>query len=274
MQRPNYAFLSDQNQRDKNEDSFLIFDVQPFGASSPLTVLTVADGMGGHEHGDYVSHESLRRISLSLFEQLTVAPALNRFDSEEAFSLESLSKALLDALEQANAHVKRMIASNGWQKAGSTLVAAAVYENSAMIVNLGDSPLFHYSRANNNITQVTVDHTVAGALMRGGLISPDMARIHEGGDRLEFFLGNETMPRMPPLYQVTLGPEDLLLLCSDGISGALSIEEIWEVLNRSYTVDPVGCDLHDVAEQFLEASSVKGETDNQTLILWRYEPRT
>lgn len=270
MPPSNYAFVSDQNQREDNEDSFLITSFRPFGAGSPLTILAIADGMGGYEHGESVSREALRRICLLLFEQLTVGPALNSFSLGNRFDVEQLGKALLEAVEQTNVHVQRMVLSNKWGKAGSTIVVAAVYEETAVVLNLGDSPLFHYSMSKRTLTQVTEDHTVAGALMRAGLISPEMARIHEGSDRLEFFLGNEAMPRNPPVNKLSLAPGDLLLLCSDGISGSLSAEQIAALLSDAATNGKL--DLDELAEQLLAASLAAGESDNQTLILWQHTP--
>lgn len=265
MPRRSYAFLSEQNQRDENEDSFLVINFHPFGGRFNVTMLGVADGMGGYRHGEFVSREALRRIALLLFEQLTVAPALNSFETGESFDSETLGSALWQAIEQTNAHIQRMILANKWGRAGSTVVVVVVYEKTAVVANLGDSPLFHYRSRSRALTQVTQDHTVAGALMRGGLLSPEMARIHEGSDRLEFFVGNETMPREPAVSRVALASGDMLLLCSDGISGALTAEQMATILEGGPR------DLGELAERFLQASTDAGETDNQTLILWRHD---
>lgn len=270
MQHPNYVVLSDQNQREDNEDSFLIAKFYPHGAKGPLTLLGIADGMGGHKYGEDVSREALRHTCLSLFEQLSVRSALNSLGTEEAFDVARLGTALLEAVEQTNAYVQRMILANKWGKAGSTIVVVAIYGDAARVVNLGDSPLFHYSVAEQTLKQVTIDHTVAGALMRAGLITPEMARIHEGSDRLEFFIGNEAMPRDAPVHEVSLSPGDLLLLCSDGISSALGLQQLQSVLGEANTASKDVLQLDILAEQLLDASTASGESDNQTLILWRH----
>lgn len=269
MTRRSCAFLSEQNQRDENEDSFVVVDFRPFGGGSNITMLGVADGMGGYQHGELVSREALRRISLLMFEQLAVAPALNSFEAGEFFDTETLGHAVWEAIEQTNAHAQRMILANKWGKAGSTVVVSAIYENAAVVANLGDSPLFHYCKQTRVLKQVTQDHTVAGALMRGGLLSPEIARIHEGGDRLEFFIGNETMPDEPTINWVDLAPGDMLLLCSDGISGALTAEQMAAVFECGSDVGPR--ELNDLAARLLQASTNAGETDNQTLILWCHD---
>lgn len=266
-----YAVRSDQNGREKNEDSFHIFSLTPLPGEEPLTLLAVADGMGGHEHGELVSIEALRKVSHALFEELVVEPTLNRLDNlppfgrpaSQAFAPERLTRALLGALEQANAHVRRMVEMNGWTKAGSTAVVVAVYGQQVVAANLGDSPLFHFQTRLGRLHQMTDDHTVAGVLLRAGMIGPEMARVHEGRSRLEFYLGVENMPKDEPSHIFQTEPGDLLLLCSDGISGSLTPDEIESTLREP------GGDLEVKAERLIEAARATGDTDNQTLILWR-----
>lgn len=266
-----YAVRSEQNGRDKNEDSFHVYALAPLPHDAPLHVLAVADGMGGHEHGELVSLEALRKISHALFEDLIVEATLNRTDNlppfrrpsaHQAFSPERLKSAVLGALEQASAHVRRMVEVNGWKKAGSTAVVAIVCGRRVVAANLGDSPLFHFDARERRLRQITDDHTVAGVLMRAGVIAPEMARVHEGRSRLEFYLGAESLPKDEPAHSFETAPGDLLLLCSDGVSGALSLEELERCLGET-------SDLEAKAERLVELSRETGETDNQTLILWR-----
>jgi len=259
-----YVVRSEINQRENNEDSFQVFTLVPAPGRPPVVVLAVADGMGGHAHGEYVSREALHKVSLSLFEQLIAEPAINHLEVVPSIDADTLSQALMNALEQANAHVRRMVEANKWGKAGSTIVVAALLDNTAVVVNLGDSPLFHYQASSRQLTKVTEDHTVAGVLLRAGMITPEMARFHEGRSRLEFYLGGEELPKEAPQHRVVLASGDLLLLCSDGVNGAILQEQIAEILSDS------SGDLERMADRLLQASLQAGETDNQTLILWRH----
>lgn len=99
----------------------------------------------------------------------------------------------MSALEQANAHVRRMVEANKWGKAGSTVVVAAIPGDAAVVANLGGSPLFPYQARSGQLREVTEDHTVAGVLLRAGMITPEMARYHEGRSRLEFYLGGANL---------------------------------------------------------------------------------
>lgn len=227
-------------------------------------VLAVADGMGGHAYGEEVSREGLRKLSLSLFEQLSVGPLLNQLTPPSSLEAETISRSLMDALRQADNYVRRMVEVNRWGKAGSTIVVAVIVDNLAVVANLGDSPCFHYVAADKRLIKVTDDHTVAGVLLRAGMITPEMARYHEGRSRLEFFLGRGELPRDEPVHEIALAPGDHLLLCSDGVSGLVPHEKISEILS-----DP-GASAEVMAQGLLQAALDSGETDNQTLILWTH----
>ncbi|MUG98484.1 SpoIIE family protein phosphatase [Scytonema sp. UIC 10036] len=264
LNQPNYVVYSQTNHRDKNEDSFQIFALTPVLGQKPVTIMAVADGMGGHAYGEYVSEQTLRKLSLSLFEQLTIELSLNRGCPEDKqITLDNFSQVLLKAVEQANAYVRKMVEANKWGKAGSTVLVTAIVGNVAVSVNLGDSPLFHYQASSGKLTKVTQEHTVADVLLRAGMITQEMARSHEGRNRLEFYVGCPQFPPNLAVQQVSLTPGDLLLLCTDGISGSLLLEEIQSILGGDRT------SLALKAESLIQAAQTAGETDNQTLILWK-----
>jgi PPM family protein phosphatase len=248
------------NQRARNEDSWLTwqFKVPPKGVTVQL--LAVADGMGGHAYGEHASREVLRRLSLVLFDSLVIEPSLNGTAYAKPLDTAALGEHLHNAIAQANAYLLRMIAQNGWHKAGTTLVAALIHRAQAVIVNLGDSPLYHCR--GGRVTKVSEDHSVAGQLLSAGLISATMARHHAGRHQLAHYLGQEQLPPQLPVRQLTLERDDLLLLCSDGVSGSLSEAQLAELLRADGT-------LARKAEALLRTAKQAGETDNQTLILWQ-----
>jgi serine/threonine protein phosphatase PrpC len=270
MPTANYVCLSEVNQREDNQDSYLIVEFTPCGARAPLLLLTVADGMGGYEHGAQVSREVLRRNCLALFQQLTIEPALNANGTGSTFGLAHLAAALTEAAALVDDYVRRLVETNNWRKAGTTIVVAAVYEDEVVALNLGDSPLFHYEWASHTLRQLTEDHTMANALVRGGLITAEMARYHEGNSQLEFYVGGGALPQPAPVHYRKLAHGDLLLLCTDGISKLLGLEKMNELLRRMASVVSSSHGLANLAEALREAAVAAGEADNQTLILWRY----
>lgn len=260
-----YTVRHEINQRDNNEDSFQISEIVPVAGQEPITILAVADGMGGHAYGEVVSYESLKKVIGSLHEKLVVDSSINRLEKPRVDSAETLSKALKEALKEANSHVKRMVEANKWGKAGSTIVVAAVLNDMAVVANLGDSPLFHYQANSKELRKITEDHTVAGVLLRFKRITPEMARYHEGRHRLEFYVGCPELPEDEPIYLVNLAQGDMLLLCSDGVSGSFSDEDIGKIFAAG------GNDIEKIADALVKASLDAGETDNQTLIIWQHQ---
>lgn len=250
------ATLNELNGRENQEDSIAVLE------HPPLTLLVIADGMGGHEHGEDASREGIRRFCLSVYEQTFLEAALHI--REIATDVETLKTIVLEAIRNASYHVTRMVRVNGWDKAGSTLAVALIAGDSAVIANLGDSRVYHFRPPQGKLTQLTDDHSVAGLLLRAKMITPEMARFHEGRTRLEFHLGSKELPAEIPVRSIALEPGDLLLLSSDGVHGVLSDERIAEVLTMPNE------ELSSVGENLSRAAKELGETDNQSLILWRY----
>jgi PPM family protein phosphatase len=254
------------NQRVENQDDFVCFSWHDVHNHLPLMVLAVADGMGGHEHGQEVSQLALRVITEVLQEALTQAIDQAK---PNGLQLVELKPILLSALQKTHDSLCAEIRSQAWDTTGTTIAIALIWENVVIATNLGDSPIYHYRSQPKSMTCLTVDHSIAGLLLQSKLITEEMARQHEGRYRLAYFVGAEKLPKSLPWAEVTLMPGDLILLCSDGVSGALSVAEIETILA---TTDPlIDPDLDQKAAQLLERAKATGETDNQTLILWRYE---
>lgn len=259
-----FVIRTETNGREQNEDSVLALRLLPGLDQPPIFVLAIADGMGGHPHGEKISREALKRLSVLLFEQLSVYPHLNQASSLEAVADTHITNLLWSAMEETNSYLRRIITVNHWGLAGSTIVVALLFKDKVFVGNLGDSPLYHYQHDDRNLRKVTEDHTVAGVLLRNKLISPEMARAHEGRSRLEYFFGREILPSEPPIHQFNLVAGDKLLICSDGVNGKLDESTINTILANDTAT------LEQQAEQLLAAAREKGETDNQTLILWQH----
>jgi PPM family protein phosphatase len=249
----NYFFRTETNQRSNNEDSLDRAELSLVG-ESPITLLSLADGMGGYEHGEEMSQEGLQQFKQTLRGKLNKADSL-------PLTVEKLQQALVIALQQANMQICQTIAANNWYKAGSTIVVAAIWQNRLVATNLGDSPLFHYEAATGKLVKVTLDHSVVGILTQAGIITEAMARHHERRGQLEYYLGCPTLPDPLPVYDRELRSQDLVVLCSDGINGMLSLVQIEKILSRSTS-------LERKAEELIHAARAAGETDNQTIMLW------
>lgn len=260
---PLFFAASETNGRENNEDSFIIFHLMP-GRGQIISCLAVADGMGGHAHGELASSEALRRFTRSLFEQLCLEPSLNVMAGENAVSMAQIGNALQQAVHDTNAHVRRIIEVNNWGLSGCTLVAVAVCGNEGAAVNLGDSPAYCYNPIKSVLSKITDDHNETGVLLRAGLISKEMARVHEGRSKLVQYIGMKELPAEIPLYKVALSPGDRLLVCSDGISGELSEDMLQKHIGQA------GVPLANIATELMSEARALGENDNQTVILWQH----
>lgn len=248
-----YVSRSETNKRPKNEDSFIICQLTPNPKQSPLTLLAISDGIGGYEHGEEISREALKKISLSLFETLVFEPSINNQEkSKKLPTIETLTIAIKEAIAETNAHIKRIIKNNSWDKSGATLAVALISEAIAIISNLGDSLIYHYSHQNygQKIRQITDNHTLASALRRGGIITSEMAAHHEGKNMLEFYLGCDNLPPDLPIHYVSLYAEDLLLLCSDGVSSNFQEKELKDILSEG--------DLKKISKKLISQSQQGG----------------
>lgn len=251
------------NQRDNNEDSFLVCEIKPARELPPVTLLAVSDGMGGLAHGEDASREALRKLSLALFESLIAECALNRLPPEAFLDEPAIGEHVRDAVTQTNAHINRLIERNHWERAGATLVTAALCGRTAQALHLGDSALFRFEPKSGKLHKLTEDHSIAAKLLRAGMLSEEEARRHPTRNHLEFYLGANSLPPEFGAITVKLKAGDLLLLCSDGIHGKLTCETIADVFKRN------AANLDAAADALLQAALDAGETDNQTLILCR-----
>ena len=221
--------------RELNEDSCACF------SAGDTLVAVVADGMGGHNAGEVASAAAVDKISEYLKENLETEPVRD---------------CLLHAVEAANGFVyKKARSDRRYTAMGTTAVLCCVRDGCAYIANVGDSRAY---LVGEDIVQVTEDHSVVEELLRRGEITKNEALTHPHRNMITRALGTE--PRvLPVLFRGELSPGDILLLCSDGLSGLLEDVEIQAVLSG-------GGSLQERLEQLVEAANERGGYDNITAV--------
>ncbi len=235
------AGLSDTGlRRELNEDNLIMLEADP-----PCGLYVVADGMGGHDSGEVAS-------------QLTVQTIQQHFMEHTPIPSASVEEWLKSAVMAAN---QMVLAKQGnrteEKKMGSTLVMALVMEGQAHIANVGDSRAYLLNSA--GIQQISVDHSLVERLVQIGQLSREEARTHKQKNVIYSTIGDK--PDMEiGLYQVKLQPGDRLLLCSDGLSGMLTDEEILAI-SRNYPELAAAC------KALIEAAKMAGGHDNITAIM-------
>jgi len=194
------------NVRRVNEDSVL---VRP-------GLYAVADGMGGHNAGDVAS-----RLTIEAIEEL-----LDETGGDVS--------ALASLVQSANDRVRTHAVGAGLEGMGSTLVCAVVVtngdEHSVVVVNVGDSRC--YLLADDGLFQLTKDHSHVQDLVDRGVISRSEAATHPERNVVTRAIGVEDAV-VGDFYMVPAEQRLRILLCSDGVSGEITDQEIERVLQSS-----------------------------------------
>jgi PPM family protein phosphatase len=214
-----------------NEDRFL--------CKAGHGVFAVADGMGGHAHGDIASSAIIQAID----ERMTL---LSNGERVEAFS---------QSLVEANNTIKEISAANGNIIIGSTVAGLVTSPTQFFVLWTGDSRV--YLLRDGRIKQLTIDHTEAQVLLRQGKISEEAAREWPRKNVIVYAIGVNEEPHI----EVTRGElrhGDAFLLCTDGLTNHVTDAEISKLaINR----DPKTACI-DLIKLALE----RGGTDNVTVI--------
>jgi PPM family protein phosphatase len=204
----------------------------------------VADGMGGHVGGEVaaqVAVEALLRV----------------------FTREPTRAGLLDAFTKANSAVwQEGQEHNELRGMGTTLTAVALVggddgRDTLALANVGDSRAYLFS--DDQIVQVTADHSLAEERMRHGEMTEEEAAVHPQRHILTRALGVASEVE-PDMWELQLRSGDRVVLCSDGLSNELTNEELAEVLSR----EP---DPSEAAHQLVEIANEHGGSDNITVVV-------
>jgi serine/threonine protein phosphatase PrpC len=246
--------------RERNEDSFVVANIstgerglRPGTTLQELergiTLIGVCDGMGGAAAGDVAS----RIAAETIYETIMVAAPLR--DSL------AVQEALLMAVLAANTAIADHARTHpGKRGMGTTTTAAVVYGYELHILHIGDSRA--YLRRGRSLTQLTTDHSIVGQMVASGQLTPEQARSYEHRNVLLQALGVQPVIQ-PELISVPLRAGDVLLMCSDGLTGPLDDDRILELM--MHYEDPVRC-----CRALTEAACAAGGPDNVTVAVARF----
>lgn len=224
--------------RQHNEDSIGVFP--------EIGLFLVADGMGGHSAGEVASAMAVKIIGqhLSAFRGLKKAGPINDI--------------LSDGLIKANGAIYKASRDNPELRGmGTTLTAAMVLGQEAFICHVGDSRAYQIRAG--SIRQLTLDHSLVQELVRVGGITQVEARQHPQRNVLTRALG--TAPGVEvDSFSSPIKKGDLLLLCSDGLTGPLEDSDILKIILESASLDGAAKDL-------LGEALNRGGLDNISVLL-------
>src|SRR6202049_3355875 len=174
----------------------------------------VADGMGGHAAGEVASEIAGDAVTSVYYQD----------DSDD------VAISLLHAIKRANALIHQRAAENMLRSGmGTTCVAAVLRGNMAYIANVGDSRA--YLVRNGQVKQVSQDHSWVAEQVRAGLLTEDQARSHAQRNVITRCLGTQPDVEID-VFPVELQEGDSLVLCTDGLSGSISDEELRTIVDQ------------------------------------------
>ena len=230
------------NVRKQNQDFYDIVTLHP-----NQLLLVVCDGMGGAKSGNVAS-----RLATEVF----VGEV--RRTAREDMDVEQIEKMLRDAVSLANQAVfEQSKVSSDFTGMGTTLVAAVLLPDRAIIANVGDSRAYIFDK--DGIRFMTVDHSLVELMVRRGEITREQAKTHPSKNLITRAVGTEANVDCD-LYNQELHPGDAVLLCSDGLSNEMADQEnLFEVVHG---VQKEGC-----CQRLLDIAKGRGAPDNVTVVL-------
>lgn len=246
-------------ERSHNEDfiAVLNYNLDQSGKMLPSGLFIVADGMGGQEAGEKASQSTVRQAFLQFVEQRLL---LDLGNSTRKLTQETPADTLKTLIQQANHLLYQTRRSSGSDR-GTTMTAALVIGNKAVIANVGDSRTYLWRQ--NQLTPITTDHSLVASLVKAGHIKPHEIYTHPQRNQIYRSLGDKAQVEID-LFEQPLQAGDRLLLCSDGL---------WEMvrdpdINKTLTTSPspqLACD------RLIEIANVNGGEDNISAIVVNIE---
>lgn len=247
MPKINSSFRSDiGKKRDNNEDYSGAFEPQDnrqLKQSGRLYV--VADGMGGHQQGEKASSYAVETLLKVYFETPDVPPE-NRLRG-------IVKKINQNLIEYAEKNLPR------GERTGTTLVVAVVREGKLLVANVGDSRA--YLIRNGSVRQITRDHSLVAELVRAGTLSETEARESKYRNRLSRSVGADPNLELDILPVIRLQRGDIILLCTDGLTGYIPEKDILQAAHGS---------AKNIVERLIALANERGGADNITASVIKY----
>lgn len=230
--------------RNTNQDYAGLFENQ---AGVSLAIL--ADGMGGHQAGDVASQMAVNNLG-------------ERWQESSLETSEKAAQWLIKEIQDENEKIYQKGQSQPeYLGMGTTIVSAVLLDQSFVLANIGDSRA--YLVRNNQLLQLTEDHSLVNELVKSGEITREMAANHPRKNVLTRSLG------MPGMVEVDVTnhlwvPDDYILLCSDGLTNMVSEEEILAVVLSERS-------LSEKVDILITRANEAGGADNITVLVIHFD---
>ncbi len=223
--------------RQMNQD-YIYTSAEPVGNLPNLFV--VADGMGGHNAGDFASRYGVSVLVETVKKDKNFNPV----------------KIIRNAIEEANREILQQAHENASMSGmGTTMVAATVVGGYAYVANVGDSRLY---LAGSAMRQITQDHSLVAEMVRLGELRPEEAVNHPDKNIITRAVGTSEDLKID-FFDVKLESGDQILICSDGLTNMVSDRDIYEILRSGPGEDR--------AQELVDQANANGGKDNIAVIV-------
>lgn len=231
--------ITDIGQRREMNQDYVYTSEKPVGNLPNLFI--VADGMGGHNAGDYASKYTVETIvDVASKSKLTEPIAI----LDEA--IQTANHMLIDRANE-NPQMKGM---------GTTVVALTILDSHLVIANVGDSRLYV---VNQEIQQITRDHSLVEEMVRLGELDKEIAREHPDKNIITRAIGAVAEVDID-FFEVDVEQGDCILMCSDGLTNMIEDEDIRAIIMSQR-------DVAEQAEKLVDTANRNCGRDNITVIV-------
>ncbi len=240
--------------RDHNEDTIFTFcSILADGNQDlPFGLFIVADGMGGHQHGEVASGTAIRVVADVILNRLFI-PLLSL--SSETRN-EPIHELLESAVREAQYAVTRQAPGGG-----TTLTAALMLGDKITMVQIGDSRGY-FIYPDGRCQAVTQDHSLVRRLIELGQLTEEEASVHPQRNVLYRALG-QSEPYKPDINTHQIPCPGYMLLCSDGLWGLVPDDEIFRLITAAPNPSAA-------AHELVERANLNGGTDNISAIVVQF----
>lgn len=224
--------------RSSNQDCYY-YSVEPVGNLPNLFL--VADGMGGHNAGDYASRCTITHM----------------VDYIAGDPVKSPVQIIYNAIRKArNLMTEESRKDDSLKGMGTTLVAAALSEDELLVANIGDSRLYIVQ---NGLQQITEDHSYVEEMVRKGRMERNSEEYIKKKNIITRAISADAYAQ-PDFFHVPLESVEQILICTDGLTNMVSDADIQRVLQTAWSVEEKGTRLMEMANE-------NGGKDNITVLL-------
>jgi len=238
-------------QRELNEDSLLAITSTMAGNSGnlPFGLYIIADGMGGHQFGEVASNAAIRTVAGYVLRKFHSYLFQIKTDTMD----ESFQEIMLAAVSEAQRAIQREAPGSG-----TTLTAALVLGQQITVAHVGDSRAY-FVYPDGRIEAITRDHSLVKRLEELGHISPEEAENYPHRNVLYRALGQGEILE-PDIFTVAFPQPACLMICSDGLWGVVSEQDLVRSINEAPN-------LQRACQNLVTAANTAGGPDNISVVL-------